>query len=108
MDGRPVTAIRDLLDFCSDRQPVPLAEVAAWMKKKSRTSTGKEMTSLEGNLRQKHTKEQLPIEKGVSLFYRSYYQGFEGYIMLPKGLFKFDRWIMLVVYLDTWSMDVNA
>ena len=28
MDGRPVTAIRDLLDFCSDRQPVPLAEVA--------------------------------------------------------------------------------
>jgi len=27
MDGRPVTAIRDLLDFCSDRQPVPLAEV---------------------------------------------------------------------------------
>ena len=23
-----MTAIRDLLDFCSDRQPVPLAEVA--------------------------------------------------------------------------------
>lgn len=27
MDGRPVTAIRDLLDFASDRQPVPLQEV---------------------------------------------------------------------------------
>ncbi|CAE7769716.1 gltB [Symbiodinium sp. CCMP2592] len=27
MDGRPVTAIRDLLDFSSDRQPVPLVEV---------------------------------------------------------------------------------
>ena len=24
MDGRPVTAIRDLLDFDSDRQPIPL------------------------------------------------------------------------------------
>eukprot|EP00442_Polarella_glacialis_P025026 CAMPEP_0115070112 /NCGR_PEP_ID=MMETSP0227-20121206/12932_1 /TAXON_ID=89957 /ORGANISM="Polarella glacialis, Strain CCMP 1383" /LENGTH=1705 /DNA_ID=CAMNT_0002456589 /DNA_START=111 /DNA_END=5228 /DNA_ORIENTATION=- len=27
MDGRPITAIRDLLDFSSDRQPLPLSEV---------------------------------------------------------------------------------
>lgn len=40
MDGRPVTAIRDLLDFSSDRQPVPLSEVEDAVSICSRFVTG--------------------------------------------------------------------
>eukprot|EP00933_Yihiella_yeosuensis_P041014 TRINITY_DN3544_c0_g1_i1.p1 TRINITY_DN3544_c0_g1~~TRINITY_DN3544_c0_g1_i1.p1 ORF type:complete len:1725 (+),score=405.92 TRINITY_DN3544_c0_g1_i1:71-5176(+) len=40
MDGRPVTAIRDLLDFKSDRQPTPLTEVEDALSICSRFVTG--------------------------------------------------------------------
>eukprot|EP00931_Biecheleriopsis_adriatica_P031172 TRINITY_DN18303_c0_g3_i1.p1 TRINITY_DN18303_c0_g3~~TRINITY_DN18303_c0_g3_i1.p1 ORF type:complete len:1691 (+),score=416.08 TRINITY_DN18303_c0_g3_i1:63-5135(+) len=40
MDGRPVTAIRDLLDFSSDRQPVPLQDVEDALSICSRFVTG--------------------------------------------------------------------
>jgi len=40
MDGRPVTAIRDLLEFASDRQPVPLCEVEDVMSITARFCTG--------------------------------------------------------------------
>merc|ERR1712048_185784 len=40
MDGRPVTAIRDLLDFNSDRQPIPVAEVEDALEITSRFVTG--------------------------------------------------------------------
>jgi len=40
MDGRPVTAIRDLLEFTSDRQPVPLMEVEDALSICSRFCTG--------------------------------------------------------------------
>ncbi|CAJ1415503.1 unnamed protein product [Effrenium voratum] len=40
MDGRPITAIRDLLDFSSDRQPVPLQEVEDAVSICSRFVTG--------------------------------------------------------------------
>eukprot|EP00931_Biecheleriopsis_adriatica_P081171 TRINITY_DN5450_c0_g1_i4.p1 TRINITY_DN5450_c0_g1~~TRINITY_DN5450_c0_g1_i4.p1 ORF type:complete len:1716 (+),score=439.82 TRINITY_DN5450_c0_g1_i4:585-5150(+) len=40
MDGRPITAIRDLLDFASDRQPVPLQEVEDALSICSRFVTG--------------------------------------------------------------------
>ncbi|CAK9093466.1 unnamed protein product [Durusdinium trenchii] len=40
MDGRPITAIRDLLEFASDRQPVPLSEVEDAVSICSRFVTG--------------------------------------------------------------------
>jgi len=40
MDGRPVTTIRDLLDFASDRQPIPVAEVEDALSITSRFVTG--------------------------------------------------------------------
>jgi len=40
MDGRPVTAIRDLLEFSSDRQPVPVSEVEDALKICERFCTG--------------------------------------------------------------------
>merc|ERR1719387_1681054 len=40
MDGRPVTAIRDLLDFNSDRQPIPVADVEDALEITSRFVTG--------------------------------------------------------------------
>merc|ERR1719343_1263676 len=40
MDGRPVTAIRDLLDFASDRQPIPVSEVEDALSITSRFVTG--------------------------------------------------------------------
>eukprot|EP00930_Biecheleria_cincta_P021586 TRINITY_DN15957_c0_g1_i1.p1 TRINITY_DN15957_c0_g1~~TRINITY_DN15957_c0_g1_i1.p1 ORF type:complete len:1716 (-),score=368.55 TRINITY_DN15957_c0_g1_i1:367-5295(-) len=40
MDGRPVTALRDLLDFSSDRQPIPLSEVEDALSICSRFVTG--------------------------------------------------------------------
>merc|ERR1719229_250785 len=40
MDGRPIVAIRDLLDFSSDRQPVPLSEVEDALSICSRFVTG--------------------------------------------------------------------
>jgi len=40
MDGRPVTTIRDLLEFNSDRQPIPLDEVEDALSITSRFCTG--------------------------------------------------------------------
>jgi len=40
MDGRPITAIRDMLDFASDRQPIPLADVEDALSITSRFVTG--------------------------------------------------------------------
>mmetsp|Transcript_49864 Transcript_49864/g.116540 ORF Transcript_49864/g.116540 Transcript_49864/m.116540 type:complete len:1693 (-) Transcript_49864:120-5198(-) len=39
-DGRPVTAIRDLMDFGSDRQPIPVSEVEDALSICSRFCTG--------------------------------------------------------------------
>jgi len=40
MDGRPVTTIRDLLEFSSDRQPIPVEEVEEALAITSRFCTG--------------------------------------------------------------------